>query len=222
MPHSHGTRVKARSILTKGNTVRGISYLLQDYKVGDKVVVNIDPREHNTTPHRRFHGKIGVIEEVGRRTLKVSVMIGDKKKILQTRFNHIKLLRGYSSNVTIRNNTSRCHKQMTEIIKKEIVTLPHVKEILESVKPDDMDQIQRWTADYVKKFSKVESQKAQRMTRQLIEQCDLTEEEAVEIVNIMPTSLEELRAFTFGWKKLILTDTLGKILNILKAEDTQS
>jgi hypothetical protein len=38
----------------------------------------------------------------------------------------------------------------------------------------------------------------------------------------MPTSLEELRAFTFGWKKLILTETLGKMLNILKAEDTQS
>jgi large subunit ribosomal protein L21e len=94
MPHSHGTRVKARSILTKSNVVRGISYLLYDYKVGDKVVVDVDPREHNTTPHRRFHGKIGVIEEVGKRTLKVSVMIGNKKKILQTRFNHIKLLTG--------------------------------------------------------------------------------------------------------------------------------
>lgn len=94
MPHSHGTRVKSRSILTKSNVVRGVSYLLYDYKVGDKVVVDVDPREHNTTPHRRFHGKIGVIEEVGRRTLKVSVMIGNKKKILQTRFNHIKLLAG--------------------------------------------------------------------------------------------------------------------------------
>jgi large subunit ribosomal protein L21e len=94
MPHSHGSRVKARSILTKSNAVRGVSYLLYDYKVGDKVVVDVDPREHNTTPHRRFHGKIGVIEEVGRRTLKVSVMIGNKKKILQTRFNHIKLLAG--------------------------------------------------------------------------------------------------------------------------------
>ena len=94
MPHSHGTRVKTRSVLTKGNVVRGISYLLYEYKVGDKVVVDVDPREHNTTPHRRFHGKIGVVEEVGRRTLKVSVMIGDKKKILQTRFNHIKLLAG--------------------------------------------------------------------------------------------------------------------------------
>ena len=111
---------------------------------------------------------------------------------------------------------------MTEIVKKEIITQPHVKEILGSVKPDDMDQIQRWTADYVKKFAKVESQKAQTMKRQLIEQCDLTEEEAVEIVNIMPTSLEELRAFTFGWKKLILTETLGRMLNILKTEDTQS
>ncbi len=94
MPHSHGTRVKSRSVLTKGNVVRGISYLLYEYKVGDKVVVDVDPREHNTTPHRRFHGKIGVVEEVGRRTLKVSVMIGNKKKILQTRFNHIKLLAG--------------------------------------------------------------------------------------------------------------------------------
>jgi DNA-directed RNA polymerase subunit F len=110
---------------------------------------------------------------------------------------------------------------MTEIIKKEIVTLPHVKEILESVKPDDMDQIQRWTADYVTKFAKADSKKTQKMVRQLVEQCDLTEEEAVEVVNIMPVSLEELRAFTFGWKKLILTETLEKMLNILK-EGTQS
>jgi hypothetical protein len=32
----------------------------------------------------------------------------------------------------------------------------------------------------------------------------------------LPSSIEELRAFTFGWKKLILTDTLEKMLNILK------
>src|ERR671927_1955699 len=94
MPQSHGTRRKARSILTRDNVVWGISYLLHDYQVGEKVVVDVDPREHNTIPHRRFHGRIGVVEEVGRRTLKVSVRIGDKKKILQTRFNHIKLLAG--------------------------------------------------------------------------------------------------------------------------------
>ena len=90
MPRSHGTRRKARSILTKDNVVRGISYLLHDYKVGDKVIVDVDPREHDTTPHRRFHGRIGVVEQVGRRTLKVSVVVGDKKKYLQARLNHFR------------------------------------------------------------------------------------------------------------------------------------
>ena len=105
---------------------------------------------------------------------------------------------------------------MTNIIKKEVITLPEVKEILERVKPDDMDQIQRWTFDYVGKFAKTNSKMAQKMVKQLIQQCELKEEEAVQVVNIMPTSLEELRAFTFGWKKLILTATLEKMINILQ------
>ena len=90
MPRSHGTRRKARSILTKDNVVRGISYLLHDYKVGDKVIIDVDPREHDTTPHRRFHGRIGVVKEVRKRTLKIAVMFGDKEKIIQPRLNHIK------------------------------------------------------------------------------------------------------------------------------------
>jgi len=50
---------------------RGLSHLLINYSVGDKVVVVIDPREHNTTPHRRFQGRVGQIKEIGRRTVKV-------------------------------------------------------------------------------------------------------------------------------------------------------
>ncbi|HKX81853.1 MAG TPA: hypothetical protein VJL54_06320 [Nitrososphaera sp.] len=97
MPRSHGTRRKSRSVLTKDNVVRGVSYLLHDYKVGDKVVVDADPREHNTTPHRRFQGRIGEVELVGRRTLRVAVVFGDKKKILQTKFNHVKPFSGQTS-----------------------------------------------------------------------------------------------------------------------------
>lgn len=110
---------------------------------------------------------------------------------------------------------------MTDTVKKEIITLSEVKSILDSVKPDDMDQIQRWTSDYVSKFAKVDVSAAKNMVQHLISDCDLTQEEAVEIVNVMPTSLEELRAFTFGWKKLILTENLEKMLKILKPE-TQS
>ena len=107
---------------------------------------------------------------------------------------------------------------MTETLKKELITTAQVKDILESVKPDDMDQIQRWTFDYTTKVGKVTGKQAQKMVKKLVEDCDLTPEESVEVVNVMPTSLEELRAFTFGWKKLILTETLEKMLAILKDE----
>ena len=104
---------------------------------------------------------------------------------------------------------------MGEVVKKQMISLPEVKEILSKGDPESMDQIQRWTQDYVSKFSKIEAKSAKKMKQELMKQCDLTEEESVEIVNILPRSLPELRSFTFGWKKLILSETLEKILKII-------
>lgn len=106
---------------------------------------------------------------------------------------------------------------MTKITKKEMITLPDVKEILETKQVDEMDQIQRWTYDYVNKFSKIKGKDAQKLVGELVGECGLTEEEAVEVVNILPSSLEEIRAFTFGWKKLILTSTSENILQKIKS-----
>lgn len=105
---------------------------------------------------------------------------------------------------------------MEQVKKSQPISLAEVKEILEKEDAEKMDQIQRWTYDYVTKFAKVDSKTAKKMKQELRKECGLTEEEAVEIINIMPTSLAELRAFTFGWKKLILAETLEKILQILK------
>jgi DNA-directed RNA polymerase subunit F len=104
---------------------------------------------------------------------------------------------------------------LTEVIKREIITLSEVKKTLESMSLDEMDQIQRWTYDYSKKFAKTDYDNAKIMIDNLIKEGDLTMEEAVELVNVMPKSLEELRAFTFGWKKLIVTEKLEKIKSIL-------
>ena len=104
---------------------------------------------------------------------------------------------------------------MEEVVKKRMLSLPEVKEMLSKSDLESMDQIQRWTHDYVSKFSKTEPKAAKKMKSDLISQCGLTEEEAVEIVNILPRSLPELRSFTFGWKKLILSETLEKILKII-------
>ena len=105
-----------------------------------------------------------------------------------------------------------------ETLKKEVISLAEVKDILEKVETEEMDQIQRWTYDYVSKFAKSLSQVSRTSINELVASCDLKEEEAVELANAMPTSIEELRAFTFGWKKLILTDTLNKILDILNKD----
>ena len=105
---------------------------------------------------------------------------------------------------------------MEEVVKKRMISLPEVKEILSEGNPESLDQIQRWTFDYVSKFAKIEPKAAKKMKQDLTSQCGLTEEEAVEILNIMPESLPELRSFTFGWKKLILSETLEKTLKIIK------
>ena len=81
---------------------------------------------------------------------------------------------------------------------------------------EEMDQIQRWTYDYVSKFVSIDAKDAKEMKKKLIKDCELTEDEAVEIVNIRPTSMAELRSFTFGWKKLILAETLEKMLKIIQ------
>lgn len=93
---------------------------------------------------------------------------------------------------------------MEEVKKKQPISISEVKEILGKTDPEAMDQIQRWTFDYVSKFAKLDPKDAKKMREQLIKECELTTEEAAEIVNIRPTTLAELRSFTFGWKKLLL------------------
>lgn len=111
---------------------------------------------------------------------------------------------------------------LPEVIKREIVTLSEVKKILETIPVDEMDQIQRWTFDYSKKFSKVDYEPAKEMVDRLVAEGDLTNEEAVELINVMPRSIEELRAFTFGWKKLIVTEKLERIKSILLSKNENS
>ena len=105
---------------------------------------------------------------------------------------------------------------MEEVKKKQAVSISEVKEILGGHDLEKMDQIQRWTFDYVSKFTKIDAKTAKKMKQDLVKECNITEEEAVEIVNIRPTTLAELRSFTFGWKKLILAETLEKMLKIIK------
>ncbi|MGQ9460035.1 MAG: 50S ribosomal protein L21e [Candidatus Bathyarchaeaceae archaeon] len=87
-----GYRRKTRSILRrkpreKGKT--GLSKILYEYKLGEKVVVKIDPSVHKGMPHRRYHGRIGVIVDKRGKSYVVNVTQGEAVKEIIVRPEHM-------------------------------------------------------------------------------------------------------------------------------------
>jgi DNA-directed RNA polymerase subunit F len=95
------------------------------------------------------------------------------------------------------------------------LSLPEVKELLESVGEENLDQLQRRTFDYVSKFTKTDSSSAVKLVSKLVAEYGMDEIEAVPIVNCMPKSVEELRAFLTGGRKIVETSKLEAIVNLL-------
>ena len=94
MPKHKGYRRKTRKVLTLEKP-RGLSRLLEEYKPGDRVVIDIDPSQHKGMPHRRYQGRVGVVKEGRSRSLVVEMKVGrSKTKILTVRLEHVKPLRG--------------------------------------------------------------------------------------------------------------------------------
>lgn len=98
---------------------------------------------------------------------------------------------------------------------EKVLTLPQVKKLLESIGEEELDQFQRRTFDYVSKFSKVDAEAAEKLVEKLVGEFGLEEEEAVQTVNCMPKSIEELRTFLAGGRKIIETSKLEAIINLL-------
>ena len=103
--------------------------------------------------------------------------------------------------------------------KKEVsesrLTLPQVKKILENIGEENLDQFQRRTLDYANKFSKVEPEKAEELLQTLTKEYGLEEAEAVQVINCMPETIDELRVFLAGGKKIIETSKLHTIVELL-------
>jgi len=101
---------------------------------------------------------------------------------------------------------------------KKLLTIAEAHQILQKIDVEKADQIQKRTLDYTAKFSEATSEHAKKLRKELESDCGLSEEESVEVVNVMPKSIEELRTFTSGWRKLLPTETLEKILKILHSK----
>lgn len=93
MARSHGYRRRTRSLLTSKG-VRGLSSILREYSLNDRVVIKIDPAQVKGMPHRRFNGLVGVVKDVGRRVLTIEVPVGKKMKVVIARKEHVSPLEG--------------------------------------------------------------------------------------------------------------------------------
>jgi len=100
-------------------------------------------------------------------------------------------------------------------ISENRLTLPQVKKVLESVGEENLDQFQRRTLDYVNKFSKADPEKAEELLQILIKEYEIEEAEAVQIINSMPETVDELRVFLAGGRKIIETQKLHAIVALL-------
>ncbi len=100
-------------------------------------------------------------------------------------------------------------------LKERIVTVPQVKEALESIGEEQLDQLQRRSLDYATKFTKTDSVPIDTVLKELVEKFEMEEEEAVQILNAMPESIQEIRVFLAGGRKIIETSKLEKILVFL-------
>ena len=95
------------------------------------------------------------------------------------------------------------------------LTLPQVKRVLEKIGEENLDQFQRRTLDYVNKFSKVDAKAAEKLVKKLMKEFGLEEAEAVQVVNCMPETVDELRVFLASGRKIIETAKLEAIITIL-------
>ena len=91
--HSKGPRMKTRRKLRKPVRERGkipLSRLLENYEIGDRVVIDINPTVHKGMPHRRFQGKVGTIVEKRGKAYVIEIPQRKKVKLVIARPEHLR------------------------------------------------------------------------------------------------------------------------------------
>jgi len=87
--------------------------------------------------------------------------------------------------------------------------------VLESIGEENLDQFQRRTLDYVNKFSKMNPDAVEGTLEKLVEEFGLDNTEAIQVINCMPESVDELRVFLAGGRKIIETSKLEAVVALL-------
>lgn len=98
---------------------------------------------------------------------------------------------------------------MSTLERKEI-TAAEAKRLLDA-RAEELDPLQRRVLDYATKFSRLSAEDAAALVEELTDGDLLDKALAVQMVNCMPASVEEIRTF-LGRQRIISEETMNAIL----------
>lgn len=103
-----------------------------------------------------------------------------------------------------------------KIISYRDITLAEALELLEKrMNEGELNENQKKMLEYLRKFSKIDSDKAKKLVERLTTELNIPRSDAVQIVNMMPTNLEELRNIIQS-DRYYTTEELQRILKVIR------
>lgn len=105
-----------------------------------------------------------------------------------------------------------------EIIESKPLTLAEVKSTLtKRGKKAELSYIQRVTLDHTAKFSSLSARTAKSVVNKLVKKYEMEETLAIQIVDIAPTTTDELASFLARSPRTYTPDEIADILELLES-----
>lgn len=105
-----------------------------------------------------------------------------------------------------------------KVISIKEVPLPKVRDLLEvRQKQGPLEPYQAAALHHASKFSKIPSDKAERLVEDLVEKFKVSRVTATQVVNVLPGSVQELRVLLAKEGRVFLTEDLENMLELIRS-----
>jgi len=92
-----------------------------------------------------------------------------------------------------------------KIVSAKPITIPEAKDLLSKIPANTLSPLQSRVLTYTTTFSKLDAKDAEELVEELVEKHGLQRDEACQVANICPRTLEELRTILSGYRRLVST-----------------
>src|SRR5438132_12760821 len=101
-----------------------------------------------------------------------------------------------------------------KIVEEKVITNSEAKAVLEKVKEEELGEFEGRTLDFTRRFTKLPADRASKLVEELASKLQLDRNDAIQIVNMLPQSDEELRADLTGRGRCVSTEQQNGIHEI--------